>query len=697
MYRTSHAGLALVTLLTSALCASAPAHSAESEEPKVIEEIIVRGEFRAPTLLETPASVSVLQIGDVEQTLVNHLEEVLGWAPNVNFSSGGSRARFIQIRGIGERGQFSEPLNSSVGLIIDGVDLSGIGTAASLFDVQQVEVLRGPQGTLYGANALAGLINVETNDPTSTFSGALTADAGNYDARGLGVVLSGPLDERSGFRLAARRYEDDGFTDNIFLGNDDTERHEETTLRGKLSFVPTERLELLASFGHIDIDNGYDAFSLDNDRNTRSDEPGRDRQTTNYLSLRSSWRASDAFSLEASLGWADSDSSYGYDEDWTFSGFHPFEYRSTDRYDRDRDTLSLDLRAVSEPGAGAFDDRLDWVVGVYLLRQDVDLERNYTFLGGPFTSDFSVDRIAAYGEVTVHLRDSTRLTTGLRLEQHDSDYDDSDAVAFSPSDDLVGGRIILEQDLGQQSLGYLSITRGYKAGGFNTSGSLDADLREFDPELLWNYELGFKTRLQQDRLQLRAAAFLMDRRDMQVATSITRIRPDNSAEFIDFVGNAAEGRNYGLELEADYQATERVRLFGSLGLLKTEFEDYTNGAGADLDGREQSQSPQYSFFAGAEYRFAPGWTGRVELEGKDAYFLSDSHAEEAPSFELLNATLSYQTDTWHLTLWGRNLTDEDYVVRGFFFGNDPRDGYTARGFNQLGEPRRFGLTAGLNF
>ena len=683
----------LLTLLAPIMNGAAFAQPAD----RVIDEIIVTGEFRDAALQRTPASVSVLQLDDPRQTLTNHLEEVLSQAPNINFSSGGSRARFIQIRGIGERGQFAEPLNSSVGLILDGVDLSGIGTAASLFDVEQVEVLRGPQGTLYGANALAGLVNIETTDPTDTFSGRVTTDAGNFDAYGLGLVVSGPINDQTGFRLAARHYQDDGFIDNVFLGDDDTDRHEETTLRGKLSFNPTERLELLASFGYIDIDNGYDAFSLDNDRNTRSDEPGRDQQTTEYLSLRSNWQASDSARIEASLGWTQSDSNYGFDEDWTFTGFHPFEYRSTDHYERERDTLTLDVRVVSEPGAGAFDGRLDWVAGVYLLQQDVDLQRDYTFLPGPFTSDFSIDRIAAYGEVTAHLQSSTRLTIGLRLEQHESDYDDSEGVGFNPDDDLVGGRVILEHDLGDQSLGYLSITRGYKAGGFNTSGSLDQDLREFDPETLWNYELGLKTRLFEDRLQLRSALFFMDRRDMQVATSITRVREDSSVEFIDFIGNAAEGRNYGLELEAEYQATDRLRLFGSLGLLRTEFEDYTNGAGENLDGRDQSQSPDYSFFAGAEYQFSQGWFGRLEVEGKDSYFVSDSHTERAPSYELINATVGYETDRWHVTLWGRNLTDKDYVIRGFFFGNDPRDGYTARGFNQLGEPRRVGVTAGLNF
>ncbi|MGI9323948.1 MAG: TonB-dependent receptor [Pseudomonadales bacterium] len=690
--------LYICALLLSALLGgllSATAAIAAALGP--IEEIVVQGELRAPTLQDTPASVSVISFDDARQTLVNHLEEVLSWVPNVNFASGGSRARFLQIRGIGERGQFAEPLNSSVGLLLDGVDLSGIGTVASLFDVQQVEVLRGPQGTVYGANALAGLVNLRSNNPTPQFGGRVVLDAGNYDAQGLGLVLSGPLGERHGFRLAARRYQDDGYIDNIYLGEDDSNDHEETTVRGKLSLAPNDQLELLLSFGHIDVDSGYDAFSLDNNRKTRSDEPGKDVQETSYFSVYADWLAIADFRLQSTLAWATTDSDYGYDEDWSFEGFHPDEYSSTDSYQRERDTLSIDLRLVSEPGSGLLDGKMDWVAGIYHLQQDVDLTRQYTFLAAPFNSEFEVERLAIYGELTSHLTDRTRLTTGLRFEQHESDYTDSDSVGFSPDDDLVGGRVIVEHDLGDSSLAYLSVTRGYKAGGFNTDGSLDLDLREFDPEVLWNYEFGVKARLLGDQLTLRGALFLMDRDDMQVSTSITRVRADNSAEFIDFVGNAAEGRNYGVELEVDYAVSERLRLFASLGLLRTELQDYVNGSGEDLDGRDQSQAPEYSFFAGAEYGFANGWFARLEVEGKDEYFVSDSHEEQAPSYELVNATLGYESERWHVKLWGRNLTDEDYVVRGFFFGNDPRDGYTARGFNQLGEPRRVGVSAELRF
>ncbi|MEM9741327.1 MAG: TonB-dependent receptor plug domain-containing protein [Pseudomonadota bacterium] len=682
------------------ILASALSVTAAAAEPRgnddFIEELVVTAEFGAPVLYATPNSVSVIRPGDARQTLTNHLEEVLGWVPNLNLASGGSRARFVQIRGIGERGQFVEPLNASVGVLVDGVDLSGIGTAASLYGIDQVEVLRGPQGTLYGANALAGLIVMRSERPEPEWRTRIDLDAGDYNARGIGVVTGGALGSRTRARFVTRQYEDDGFIDNRFLGRDDTDRHDELTLRGSLFFDLEAAGELDLHLGHIDIDNGYDAFSLENDRNTRSDEPGRDQQETTYLSLAYRSQSFGNQRLEATFGALRSDNRYGYDEDWTFVGFHPFEYSSTDLYERERRNLTLDLRLLSDQPLQLGGLDVDWVAGLYYLTQETELDRTYTF-AGPFDSRFEIDRIAAYGEVVSYLGDRTRVRAGLRLEQHRADYVDSAFVRFDPVDDLWGGRLVVERDLANGALLYGAVTRGYKAGGFNTDGTLDADLRQFDPEALWNIEAGLKGRFLDDRLGLRASLFWMIRPDIQVNTSITRLRDNGSSEFIDYIDNAADGRNIGTEIELDYRVNERLEVFASLGLLDTELEDYINGAGDDLDGREQSQAPGYTFFAGVEFFPARGWFLRAELEGKDSFFTSDSHSVRAPAYELINLSAGYAADRWRVRVWGRNLTDETVVVRGFFFPNDPRTGYDpAQAYTQLGEPRRVGVTLSVD-
>ena len=677
------------------LAASAQSSLADQSESSAIEEVVVTAEFRPVSAAEVPGSVSVLD-PDANGDLINHLDELLSRAANVNLTSGASRARFFQIRGIGERSQFVEPLNASVGLIVDGVDLSGLGGAATLFDVQQVEVLRGPQGTLYGANAMAGLINVVTPDVTENLSGSLQVDAGNYSARGAGGVLAGPIGDDLGFRISARTYQDDGFIDNIYLNRDDTNARDERTLRGKLQGKLSKGSWQLAA-GRIDVDNGYDAFSLDNNRKTRSDEPGRDAQESLYLAFNATTKLSEAVLGEVALGWVDSDMAYGYDEDWTFDGFHPFGYRSADLYLRDVETRTADVRLLSAPGQGLVDGAVDWLVGLYALDKEVDFSRDYTFAGGLFSSDYAIDRLALYGELAANLANDMRISVGLRAEQHESSYRDSAGVQFSPDDDLVGGRLLLERSLASGNLLYMSLTRGYKAGGFNTDGSLDADLREFDPESLWNMEVGFKGSLMDERLALSAALFRMQRRDVQISTSITRLREDGSAEFIGYTGNGAKGVNQGVEVEAVLQATDRLQLTASAGLLDTEFEDYINGSGEDLDGRDQAQAPAYQYYFAVDYRFTQALRLNISLEGKDDYYFSDGHAERSPSYAVYNGSLRYSVDAWELSAWGRNLVDKDYFVRGFSFPNDPRDGYTATRWTQLGSPRKFGVSAKVSF
>ena len=661
-------------------------------DTETIEEVVVTAELRAVAVNDVAGSVSLL-IPDDNADVVNHLEEMLGRAVNVNIASGASRARFVQMRGIGERGQFAEPLNASVGLQIDGVDFSGIGTAATLFDVSQIEVLRGPQGTLYGASALAGLINVVTPKSTPDWQSRLQFDLGNYGSRGAGAVMSGPLNESVGLRLSARKYRDDGFIDNTFLPSERTDNHDESTLRVKLDGTSAALSWQLAA-GMIDVANGYDAFSLDNDRQTRSDQPGVDEQTSRYLSARFEINDLEWAQLVAAAGYASSDVLYGYDEDWTYVGFHPYGYSSTDAYDRGINTATVDVRWLSKD---AGKDALSWVVGVYLMDRDVDLIRDYTWLEQRFTSRFALDRRAVYGEVSVPIKELWTLSIGARAEDHRARYADNAGVRFSPEDDLFGSRLKLERRFAAQQLAYVSFTQGYKSGGFNTSGTLDADLRLFDPETLWNFEVGYKTKFLADRGQIRLALFHMARADVQIATSIVRLRDDGSSEFIEFTGNAASGINQGIEAEMDLALGERVLVGAGLGLLKTEYQDYIDATGNDLDGREQAHAPGYQGHLSVRYQLSERWFANLAVEAKDGYYFSDSHSAQADSYALVNAAIGYSAGRYSARVWGRNLTDTEYPVRGFYFGNDPRNDYADTTWTQLGAPRQLGLSVTLTW
>jgi outer membrane receptor protein involved in Fe transport len=405
-------------------------------------------------------------------------------------------------------------------------------------------------------------------------------------------------------------------------------------------------------------------------------------------------RTDAGFDVEAIVAASESRIDYGFDEDWTFTGFDPDGYTSTDRYLRDRSSRTLELRLSSDETAGA----TQWLVGVFDLTREVDLRRLYTFAPGPFTSGYETRRSALYGELGHDLSDRLHVSGSLRVERRDDRYRDSDAVAFDPEETLVGGRLVAEWTTAGGRLLFASVSRGYKAGGFNTDGTLDADLREYDAESVWNYEAGLKGRFLDDTLSARVAAFLMDRRDQQVSTSLVRVREDGSAEFIDFTGNAAEGRNYGLELEVDWAVGARLDLRGSLGLLATRLEDFVNSAGDDLSGRDQAHAPGWQFSLAGNYDLPGPFFARLETEGRDAFYWSDSHDARARGYVLAHARLGWRREGLEVAAWVRNLTDETFGVRGFGgFGNDPRDGYAVGEYVQFGQPRAWGLGTRIQF
>ena len=682
------------TLAISVLSANYTlAASNDVNDSSALPEIVVTSGFRGAAIQEVPTSLTIVDSQFIKQKNADHLEDLINLAPNVNSSSGASHAKYFQIRGIGERSQFIGPINPSVGVIMDGIDMSNIGGAATMLDAQQVEVLRGPQGTLYGANALAGLINIRSNDPTTVTTGNIETTLGTYNTRRLSAAVGGPINDRIGYRVAFESNKSDGFIENDYLQKDNTNNIDETLFRGKLRIEASDHHMIDLTAFYANLDNGYDAFSLDNTRTTLSDDPGHDRQETSAFAAKSTWTGHDAFTLESSLSYSDSNLEYGYDEDWVYDGFHVDGYTAFDNYIRDNKTLTAEARLISAPGSELFNGSTNWATGLYYFNRRSDLRRVYTYLGNDFISEFETKRISAYGQLESALSEQYMLTTGLRIEHSESEYSDNDGASYNPDDLLIGGRVALEYRASQNSTLYGLISRGYKVGGFNADGSLPANLREFDTEYLWNYELGSKNNLLNNRLQTQIALFYQQRENAQIKGYRTVTNPGGGTSFIDFVGNTEEAYSYGLEAEARWKLNSNVSLFGSLGILNTKLED----ASAAFDGREAAQAPNYQYTLGANFNHGEGWFSGIEIEGKDTYYFSDSHNQKSEAYTLLNAQAGYKTKDWSLTVWGKNLTDEEIFVRGFYFGNDPSIGYAEAKYTQLGAPRQIGITAKMDF
>lgn len=662
--------------------------------PADLPSMIVSADFRPTKALETPVSLTTIDSEVIESRGAQHIEDVLNLAPNVNVSSGAARGQYFQIRGIGERSQFSAPINPSVGLIIDGIDFSRIGGAATLFDIDSVEVLRGPQGTKFGTNALAGVINMNSTEPTNDFDMHVETGIAEYNTRNVGVAVGGALvEDKLLGRASIYSHRSDGYMENDYLKRDDTQNRDEVTARTHLKWLASDDLTVDLNLLHLSFHNGYDAFTLDNSRNSLSDQPGEDSQNTNAIALKTDWRASDAVQIQSALTYLNSDVVYSYDADWAYPEIHPWSYSGFEEFKRYRENYSVELKALSNEAGRIFNDTTDWAVGLYYLSQDEDLDLDSPWT--PLQNEYETENASVFGQLDTHLSEKLTLITGLRLEHFTADYQDSNDLDIDTSENLFGGKLGLNYQINPDHMAYTSLSRGYKSGGVNNNDALPDNKREFDTEYMWSLEAGLKSVWLQGDLITNLAVFHSWRRDAQVKSSVFV----GGGQFEDSITNAARGRNMGIEADMDWLLNEQFRLTGAVGLLYAVYDKYDNPDlnSIDMNGRRQAHAPAYQFTLGGEYYFAPGWTFRANIEGKDEFYYSNSHNSKSHSYAITNASLEYRQDNWKVSLWGRNLFDKDYYTRGFFFGNDPRDGYINHTYVQYGDPRVVGLTVSYDY
>ena len=669
---------------------------------ETIDEIVVTADFRGRSATDLPASVTVFDAAQVEELAVQHFEELINVVPNLNWSGDGHRARYFQIRGVGELEQYQGAPNPSVGFLVDDIDFSGIGTIATLFDIEQVEVLRGPQGSRYGANALAGLIYLKSTAPTAERNGRLQFMAGGDDMLSAGVAFGGALDnaERALFRVSAHHHQSNGFRTNTWLNKDDTNGRDETSVRGRLLLDLGETLQADITAFYADIDNGYDAFALDNSYTMLSDKPGKDAQESVGASLRLEWSGSSNISITSITAFANSDIDFSFDADWgNEESWDPVLYDYITDSQRRRKTLSQELRFAS------IDGPLEWVAGLYAMRLEDKLDTLnqgeyydpfYDFadsLNDRLISDFDATSVAAFGQIEKSLGKKTRMSAGLRLERRSTDYSDTTNLSANPSETMVGGELTLSHDYSDELTSYVSLAKGFKAGGFNL-GFVPDGRRDFDQEALWNLEAGVKMLMLEQALSINVAAFVSRREDQQVRTSF-QIDPGDPSSFVFYTDNAAKGETVGLEADLRWYIDDAWELYASLGLLDATFDEYQSPE-VDLSGREQAHAPKYTYALGGVWRHASGWFARADISGKDAFYFDVSHDQKSEAYKLVNARIGFESGNWTSQLWVRNLFDEQYAVRGFYFGNEPPD-FPATLYVRLGDARQVGISVDRRF
>jgi outer membrane receptor protein involved in Fe transport len=387
---------------------------------------------------------------------------------------------------------------------------------------------------------------------------------------------------------------------------------------------------------------------------------------------------------------------------------------------------------VSTPEGRLFNDTTDWVLGASWQNLDEDNsissvglysdvgEENFCnpvcFTDRQIDSDFESDTYAVFGSIDSNLTDKLILSVGLRYEYWEADYKDTwtdinypgppnnqtcdvNELDCKPDENLWGGHVALSYDWTADLRSYARIARGFKAGGFNPSlaalqgggAALGPEYIAYEDETLWNYELGLKGAWLQGDLTADIAVFYMDREDAQLSQSSQQVSFDpNSFVFVTYNGDADV---YGLEVSSAWQFARDWQLHGSLGLLESEINSssQTNAVSPGAVNRDLAHAPAYTLNLGMAYRNADGWYGRLDVTAVDEFYFDISNNQKSDNYQIVNLRIGKDWENWSVEAWGRNIFDEDYSTRGFYFENEPD--FTQKNlYTKFGDPRAVGAT-----
>lgn len=698
---------AVATIVASAQTLGGAPRPDSTTEKVVLAPLRVTADLWESPSATIPASVTVYDETALRAGAVRHFSDLVDQVPNLTWTGGTSRPRYLQIRGIGENSQFEgETPDSAVRFLVDDLDFTGLGTIGSAFDVSQVEVLRGPQAGAFGANAAGGVVRLVTNAPTPFWTGRVEASVGDDSLRSGAFAVGGPLSaqpEQLMMRLAVQQSDSDGFRRNRTL-NADTNARDELTTRLRLTWNPNALWRWDATGLYANYDNGYDEFALDNNgRYTYSDQPGRDEQQSLAGSVRGTYRGVDGVRVTTVTSGALTRSRYAYDDDWTAASYMGFSDLV-----RSRTVWNQELRLDSETdkSAGLIQR---WTLGAFY--SDLHEVSRYTDTDPDnvrgLRTTYDSRNLAFFGQLSHAFDATTRLVAGLRAEEIQLDGSGlktryrvnrgtADApVSVRPSfdDTLFGGKLTLEHDLSDREIAFASVTRGYKAGGINVDARIDltSDPLTYDTETLWNWEAGARGHWLDARLTGEVTAFWLQRQDTQVRDSA-----GFGGSYRFFTDNGNDSHVYGLEASGALALTKEWSLHASLALMRSELEPFTLSNGNSGGGRVLANTPRYGYTLGARYGAERGWFGSADLVARAEQFDSNNQNEARRPFHIVNASVGYAWDRWSLTAWVKNAFDESYDKRVYFFGNEDPD-YIETRYENRADPRQVGVTAAYRF
>ena len=719
-----------------------------------LEEIVVTARKRSENLQDTPIALTALTQAGLEERQMNNISSIDRFAPNVVFStsspiSGTSSSASVFIRGVGQT-DFLLTTDPGVGIYLDGVYIArSIGSVLDVLDLDQVEVLRGPQGTLFGRNTIGGAISLTSHQPADSFSAKVSVTTGSFDRLDVRASADLPITDTLASSVSVARFGSNGYIDRPHIGDraggDDRE-----AARVALAWRPSDtfRLDLSADGPRVREKSccgelvavypgglfaqfynavvapglvaklGSAAYFNQQSLPTQAYQDNSETAVPSDLDLwgvsaSAEWHATDSLTAKAITAYRDLQSVNGQDEDHT-----PLLIAATsDIYNSYQFSQELQLLG------NTLDSRMKWILGAYFFDErglnldDVDFAIVHVMSGGRVHND----SLAFFGQTTVDITSGLSLTGGFRVTQDTKRFlvsaDDQYVISntagvpsnLHPGPLMPGDRLLPTGEVSTQAtrgtpyvnlaykwtpdvLTYVSYSEGFKGGGFVQRVFPDlSSVPAFKPEEVKVYEVGFKLETPDRSVRLNGAAFLTDYANLQVTVN-NALAP--------VTANAAAARINGGELELSAVPTKGVGLDVGLGYLDAKYTQVDpNAIGITLDSH-LVYAPKWTVNAGGSYEFGLAQTGSITLRSDWSYRATvyndaaNTPALTQPGYGTLSASATWASvhKDWQLIAAGTNITNKRYIVSGF--ANPAVQSFAEASF---GRPAEWSLTLKYQF
>lgn len=691
----------------------------DTEGDFVIEEVVVTAQRREQNLQDVPIAISAFTADAIQKNMFRDVGQYINKTPNASFITNGSRSRRqISIRGVTNFLGFVG--TSTTGFYVDDFSVAGSTINPPIMDVERIEILRGPQATYFGRNALGGGISITSKKPTNDFHGTVMADYSSFNTNDLEGVINIPIvTEKLAMRINLKDRSSDGNIKNINPtggGNDSDYQYAKASLR----WLPTDNLTIDGTFQWAEEEVGMregvpsGVFSNfagnvlfagefpDRTGDGRSDPfiddigffPGnRNRTNFNHPQsvgtkfslgvLRIDYERSNLL-FTSITGFIDSDFTLNGDIDGSSRDYFN-EFRNLERK-----SVSTEFRIQNTN-----ESPLQWNLG-FLYAEDEGIDTNRTFVGEEMSfglpdgflidsedSTSDGDTWAIFGQVDYDFSDKLTASIGGRYSEETkaaniSGFGGGFEQTLTAEDTFTdfSPRLALTYRSNDSLTWYGTISKGFKSGGVQIAPNPEAET--YDPEELWNYEVGVKTDLLDQRLRLNAAVFYMDWTNLQVAFQENIINENGDFEIWGGVNNADSATSKGAELSLTALLTEKLMVDFGVGYLNAKFDSFTaliDGQNHVLDGYTIPNSPKWTMNANAQYDFRAGgkWDGYVRLEWiyRDAInpnvtsLIYEGFPWDVPSFNYFNLRIGLLSDNWQLVAYAENLFDNNFYTNAY--------------------------------